>query len=565
MGKVRSLVVNPFFLALFFFALAVVFINPIGEFTINDDWIFSRQILAFRRNIWKMSSLMDPIFISQGIMGYLWSLLFGWSHTSLRFLTLVVTLLGAYGVYRIARLYTLDKRYVFLLLIVFLFNPLIFTSAFSFMTENYFLLFFIWNLYYYLGFLKNGENKDLYIGTVCCALATLVRQVGAIPLLVLSLLSFRKVFRWPVVLIMGGALSAFLLFPRWPISKDLEGLSVFSNTMSNLTTLEKVPINLTVFPFIVTYLAFFVVPLFFVVDKKGLAKNKMYVLLKAAVALFIAYKVYMFDVFPIGSVLYLEGLHLKSWSFQNLSVFDNVFTKALVSLVSSYIAVYFLEFAITSRKKLNITGVFLVITALLNFLILLFSSAFYDRYILPGFISFLIFFFVSHSTKKFDPRTPILGIVSTIFFVLISVSLQYNFFTTTRLSWSQAGRLSEKYNISSDIFVLGLYGRYTHAVKNDDFIGYDKFPSGRYLCYVQPYTMDSERSFLLKNFQRVHDLIEKKIGNPSIYGGRKSGSLPRVKNHLNALEFNQEYWSPLYNPIGKRAYVGSFCVNSDGD
>jgi len=37
-------------------------------------------------------------------------------------------------------------------------------------------------------------------------------------------------------------------------------------------------------------------------------------------------------------------------------------------------------------------------------------------------------------------------------------------------------------------------------------------------------------------------------------------SIPRVKNNLNLLVYNQHYFSFLYDLVGKEAYVGSWCL-----
>ncbi len=550
------LIREPLFIVLSIYFLSIIFVNPLGEFTVNDDWIFSRQILAFRLGLWKMSSLMDPIFITQGLLGFLWSLVFGYSHTSLRILTLLVTALSAVGLYKITQIFSLKKLPTVFVLITYLFNPLVYTSAFTFMTENYFLLFFIWNLYFYLKFIRSGNFRDLIIGTVFCALATLVRQVGVFSFIVLFIFGPKKVFRLDVFATMFFAFAAFLLFPRYPISPELEGLSVFSNSFSNIANFSAIVGKLPFFLFIFPYMGFFILPLLFLFERTTFFKHKFWILVKITIVLFVAYKILEFDVFPIGSVLYLEGLHLKSWPFSNFSIFDNLFFKSVVSLLTAFSTLYLMEFLVKRFRKFSVESKFLLFVALLNFFILIFSGAFYDRYLLPGFVSVLILFTINHDFSNRRGIAPIF--LAGILFM--SVSLQSNFMSITRLSWKQAAHVSAKYDITTDIFILGLYRRYMHAVSTEDFIGYDKFPAGDYKCYVQPYTMDTDSkmlSFLLK----LESLAEDKImDNPSIYDGRKPDGLPRVKKHLNELEQNDEYFSLLYNLVGKKAYVGSFCV-----
>ena len=52
---------------------------------------------------------------------------------------------------------------------------------------------------------------------------------------------------------------------------------------------------------------------------------------------------------------------------------------------------------------------------------------------------------------------------------------------------------------------------------------------------------------------------QRAIENPRVYGSKKNYSLPSPKKHLDELKYNDEYFSPIYNIVGKKAYVGSWC------
>ena len=89
--RISQLKLNPFLLVLFIYLVAYLFVFPFGEFVVNDDWIFVRQIEAFLQGAFKINALVDPTFIAQGVSGFLWSKVFGLSFFSLRMLTLVFT------------------------------------------------------------------------------------------------------------------------------------------------------------------------------------------------------------------------------------------------------------------------------------------------------------------------------------------------------------------------------------------------------------------------------------------------------------------------------------------
>jgi len=78
---------------IFSYILLTFLINPFGEFPIGDDFYFKMQIDAFRNGEFTKSALIDPTFIGQGFIAYIWSLLFGSSFNSLKFLSILITIL----------------------------------------------------------------------------------------------------------------------------------------------------------------------------------------------------------------------------------------------------------------------------------------------------------------------------------------------------------------------------------------------------------------------------------------------------------------------------------------
>jgi hypothetical protein len=168
--------------------------------------------------------------------------------------------------------------------------------------------------------------------------------------------------------------------------------------------------------------------------------------------------------------------------------------------------------------------------------------------------------------ELYEPRNSVLKYIpffATILFIFISFSLQEDFFLKTRLGWQQAKMLSEKYHLQTNIYLLGPYEKYQKAVKDDDFSGYNDSPTGDYQCYVYDYTLDTNSKILNYGENINHQLSSKLIKNPEIYHGRKPQNQPKIKNNLDKLEINQEYISPLYNIVGKKAFVGSFCPPKD--
>ena len=126
-------------LILSLYIILVLIINPKGNFPINDDWIFYRQVEAFSSGQFRINSLIDPSFISQGIVALFWSKIFGLSFYSLRLLSILFTLVFAFFTYRNLEMLKIKEHLARVIILLLLFNPIILNSSMTFMTEIYFL------------------------------------------------------------------------------------------------------------------------------------------------------------------------------------------------------------------------------------------------------------------------------------------------------------------------------------------------------------------------------------------------------------------------------------------
>src|SRR3989344_7783045 len=168
----------------------------LGNYPVNDDWIFVRQIEAFNQGIFSLNAELDPPFISQGFLGLLWGKVFGISFINLQILTFLITLLATLVFIYMLKEMNVKKSIIVLCAILFFFNPIIFISAFTFMTENYYLLFFTGSVYFYIKYLQN-KNKSFYmvVGSILVLISILIRQVGiliGLSLIIILLFDFYR-------------------------------------------------------------------------------------------------------------------------------------------------------------------------------------------------------------------------------------------------------------------------------------------------------------------------------------------------------------------------------------
>lgn len=155
-------------------------------------------------------------------------------------------------------------------------------------------------------------------------------------------------------------------------------------------------------------------------------------------------------------------------------------------------------------------------------------------------------------------------LISIAFLFIVVTLLQHEYFSHSRIRWDQARLMKVETGLVTQLHVEGNHTKYSYALKTGNLTGKQGFlPSGlNYKCYVQKYTLDTD-SKVLAFTQGIDNILQKKIENPKIYKSSKNSKISRVKNNLDKLTHNDEYFSPIYNLVGKKAFVGSFCADED--
>ncbi|KKS21191.1 MAG: hypothetical protein UU80_C0033G0002 [candidate division WWE3 bacterium GW2011_GWA1_41_8] len=545
-----------------------------GNFPVNDDWVFVRQVEAFSKGIFTLSAELDPSFISQGFLGLFWGQLFGYSFASLKVLTFIVTLVGLLFFVKILKLFKVPRNYLVVSGLLFLFNPLIFASAFTFMTDNYFLTFTLISVYFYLKyFMADRSMRYAVLGSLFVVFAALTRQIGI--LIGISFISailpesVRNVKKRsagknliPVVITLSAVILTLAVTVLWP--------RFGSNRMFILT--EQFTQRLTQMLLSVHYVPVFLSPLLLGLmspQVKALIRSKFKLILITVLTGALFYYLYFFDIFPVGNVLYIEMLYTKSNFRSSFSLFDNTFFKVFLSVVLALalskmlmnVKIKFDRKTIKSHiGKISAPDVFLISLNTLNILILLFSSDYYDRYLIPIFAIFSIIY-VKNNVEKI--KLTKLAIAATVLIMFISVTLQWEYYARYTIMWKQAQAVSRDTGLVSQVNFNDTYIHYTVSKTEGDYTGLvERRLSFEEKCFVQEYNVDSD-SKILKNALK----LEKFVGNKVLekkkpYGAKKKNYVSRVSNNLDNLMYNEQYPSILYDLVGKDAYVGSWCIEN---
>lgn len=165
-------------------AIAVIAIDPRGDFALNDDWAYAlavRRLLddgAFRPPGWAGMTLL-----SQAVWGAGFAALAGPSHTVLRVSTLVLAAAAIVGVYLLARELRAGRALALLTALTLAANPLFVVLACTFMTDVPMLAVIVYALLAFARALRSGSRGAWAAGTVLTMVAVLCRQPAIVPAL----------------------------------------------------------------------------------------------------------------------------------------------------------------------------------------------------------------------------------------------------------------------------------------------------------------------------------------------------------------------------------------------
>src|SRR5262245_55443068 len=130
--------VRPFLVAAAVFLGAGALCRPWGDYPLYDDWQYSRTAKVFAgtgRIV--VDTPVAPALVGQTLLAAPVILVFGFSHTALRLLTLALAVLGLWCVDRLLRFAACPAGVRLFALLVLALNPLFFCLSATFMTEIY--------------------------------------------------------------------------------------------------------------------------------------------------------------------------------------------------------------------------------------------------------------------------------------------------------------------------------------------------------------------------------------------------------------------------------------------
>jgi len=438
--------------------LFLVFVPLIQKvnFMQNDDWNRTTSVIRFLHGDFSLIQKTATTFYTQGILGCLFSLVFGWK--KLPFLTLLFSVLNFYLLMKILLNHSnLSKIKSCILSLLLFFTPLHMYSSIGFMTENYTLFFILFSIYFFLSYEKRSKAKDFVLFNLGGLLAFFSKQNGII-IQVASIPYFLLKKKYKEALMQSFfILSVFscyyFLFPRTDEMKDKDFL--FENILNVQYSYS------LVYGILVVVSSFILPVLFNFVLSAYLSKKKDIKLILILIASSVLCFIFLNKWFIPGKISWEEYPYFENtfertgffprsisgtkyqfrWNYDLYKYWDAV-SKILLSLTIPCLFLY-------KKKIINIYSISIVGYAIL----MIFVKTFFDRYLLPLIPLFILFFLYinpqlffaaslsSKVFKMFSFTTTLTSVLFVLFTAFLSMQMSIDFVLTNNYVWERSENL----------------------------------------------------------------------------------------------------------------------------
>jgi Dolichyl-phosphate-mannose-protein mannosyltransferase len=159
--------------------ILVLVISPVGEFPLNDDWIYTKTVQhLLQTGHYQAHPYLNATLVAQTYWGAIFCKLFGFSFTTLRVSTLVLAFMNAWAVAQCALTMGIKRNLALLCAVITATSPLVLQLSYSFMTDIPFLTMSSLSGLFFLKALKQPKPQWAAWGSSFAVLAFLVRQFG---------------------------------------------------------------------------------------------------------------------------------------------------------------------------------------------------------------------------------------------------------------------------------------------------------------------------------------------------------------------------------------------------
>ena len=165
------------------FAISAFIVPTLVPVAIGDDWVYARSVeILVQQHHLKILDLSVATLVFQAVWGAIFSEIFGLSLGVMRLSTVVLVGLSGAACYGLCRELGVSKVRSALGALVYLFNPLAYVLAFTFMTDPHFTALLVISTFFYARGLKPDQMRpwSILAGSTVAGFGFLVRQHGAL-------------------------------------------------------------------------------------------------------------------------------------------------------------------------------------------------------------------------------------------------------------------------------------------------------------------------------------------------------------------------------------------------
>lgn len=167
------------FILLGVWVLSTVLINPIGNFPLNDDWAYALSIKWFHETgQFKIANWGEMTLVGHLLWGGLCTFFTDFSHTTLRFSTIILGFGLLITLYSIAIEVGFSKHTSLLMSLILLVNPIFMALSNTYMTDVPFAFFTALSLLFYLKAHNNQSHSYLISAILFTVVSLLYRQLA---------------------------------------------------------------------------------------------------------------------------------------------------------------------------------------------------------------------------------------------------------------------------------------------------------------------------------------------------------------------------------------------------
>lgn len=171
-----------------------LFISPIGNFALNDDWVHAETLQHWvNTGEFRLMPFAGPTFYIPILYGAALTKLFGFSFTTFRISTLILSFFLLLTLFFIIKRISDKPLLAFLCTLLVWSNPLFYNLSFSFMSDIPALFFITLGIWAYLRGFERKDTLYLFFGSFFTLLAAYTRQTGILLLAAAGLLALVQI------------------------------------------------------------------------------------------------------------------------------------------------------------------------------------------------------------------------------------------------------------------------------------------------------------------------------------------------------------------------------------